>query len=90
MTSADLVTLAGLSLAVSAVFEIGKRLVKPTDAQLDRFGALAAILLGIAIGGGAALVQGADALPAIVNGILAGLGAVGLYKAASASPLPIG
>ncbi|HEX9762043.1 MAG TPA: hypothetical protein VGA97_02990 [Acidimicrobiia bacterium] len=86
----DLLTLAGLSLAVAAVFEVGKKVVKPSPEHLDRFGALAAILLGVGIGGGAAALQNADVVLAITNGILAGLSAVGLYKAAAASPLPIG
>jgi len=90
MSLPELLTLTGLSVAVSVVFELGKKVLKPAPEQLDRFGALAAIGLGIAIGGGAAFVQGADVFAAVTNGILAGLAAVGLYKAAAASPLPIG
>lgn len=79
---ANLLTLAGLSAAVSAVFEIIKRLWKPAPATLARFGAFIAIGLGIVIGGGAAAWQHVDVLPNVILGIMAGLAAAGVYDTA--------
>lgn len=80
MDIASLLTLGGLAAAVAIVFEAIKRMAGFSPAFMDRFGPLMAIALGIALGGGAAFLQHADIVQAVINGVLAGLSATGLYN----------
>lgn len=82
ITVADLLTLTGASGAVMALFEVAKRLWAPSAAQLDRFGPLIALTLGVAVVEGASLALGADPAQGAVTGAAAGLYAIGLYKVA--------
>ena len=86
MTVADLLTLGGLAIATSLVFSLVKRMWQPDPDTLDRFGPAIAILLGLMLGGGAALSQQADIAQAAINGVLAGLSAMGMYDIASRTP----
>jgi hypothetical protein len=83
-------TLAGLSTVVFLVFEVVKRALRWSPDLLDRFGALVSIGLGLLIGVPVALYLGSDPAQAAINGLFAGLSAMGIYQAAKASPLPIG
>ena len=82
ITVADLLTLTGASAAVMALFEVAKRLWSPSATQLDRFGPLVALCLGVAVVEGASLALGADLAQGAITGADAGLYAIGLYKVA--------
>lgn len=96
MELAELATFAGLSTAVMLLFEAAKRVLAWDAATLDRFGVLISVGIGLAISvpvafvGGVAADVATQAFTAVVNGVFAGLFAVGIYKGAQASPLPIG
>jgi hypothetical protein len=77
------------------IFEAAKRILNWDAATLDRFGVLVSCGIGLALAVPVALVGGASLTPeaifaAVLNGLFAGLFAVGIYKGAQASPLPIG
>lgn len=89
----DLATFAGLSLATMLIFEAAKRLLHWDAPTLDRFGVVVAMGIGVALAVPAAFVGSVDAntiFNAVLRGLFAGLMAVGIYKGAQASPLPIG
>jgi hypothetical protein len=80
---ATLATTAGAVILVVALIQVIRNLLAFTDAQIKRFGPTLAIALGLVIAIPAALYAGADPGQAVVNGIMAGLAAMGLYDAGS-------
>lgn len=80
---ADVLTLAGASIVVSIL--MGALLsalgwTKPENGETkDRFGPLLAILVGVIAVGGFAVVQGADLVSAVLTGLLAGNGSMGVH-----------
>ncbi len=80
-----LTTVAGAAVVVSLLFEVLKRAIRPSPDVLDRFGALAAMALGVVVVLVASFVlgligDGASLVAAILNGISAGLMAIGMFK----------
>jgi len=95
MELTDLATFTGLATATMLIFEAAKRLLHWEPAMLDRFGVLVSCAIGLALAVPYAFVAGAAVdgtviFTAVLNGLFAGLFAVGIYKGAQASPLPIG
>lgn len=78
-----LVTTAGAAILVTALIQVIKTTFAWDDTRTKRFGPLTAILLGILIAAPAALYVGADPVQAAVNGLFAGLAAMGIYDAGS-------
>jgi hypothetical protein len=96
MELTELTTFAGLAVAVMLIFEAAKRVLKWSPELLDRFGVLVSVGIGVALAVPAALLTTSGIVDAptvgqaIMNGVMAGLAAVGIFKGAQASPLPIG
>lgn len=83
LTPADVLTLGGASILLSIIMgalisAIGW--TKPENAATkDRFGPLLALAVGVVVIGAFAIAQGADPLVAILTGLLAGNGAMGVH-----------
>lgn len=79
MTTADLLTVAGLAIATTLVVKIITSAWKPTVEQLDRFGPLLAVGVALLLGVPAALYLGSDPVQAVLTGLIAGASAAGIY-----------
>lgn len=80
-----LTTVAGAAIAVAVLFEVLKRALNPDPVVLDRFGPVAAMVLGVVVVLFASLVLNVIHTPAdigniVLNGCGAGLMAIGFFK----------
>jgi len=87
-----LTTVAGATLLTSALVQVILNVWRPADATKDRFGPLLAVVVGIAVVEVAtfSVITGpasTDFLQGAVNGLFAGLAAMGVHDAVqSAAP----
>lgn len=85
LTLADLTNVAGAVVLVTILVEVLKRALALTDAAVDRFGPALALGLGVVIVVAATLltvpITAAAIGQAVLTGLLAGAGAMGLSDA---------
>lgn len=89
LTLAQLVTVAGVASATALIDEVFWRTAAATDAIKARFGAIVALVTGIAVAILAALVLnfgGQDLAQAVINGAVGGLAAIGLHDIFTDTP----
>lgn len=84
VTPEAMLTVAGSSIILAIIIGAIIAAWKPTADQKDRFGPILAIVLGILVVGGFALVQGADVASAVLVGIISGAGSMGVHDASGA------
>ena len=84
----DLLTVGGLTVVVAIVVEVIKRAAAMTDAAIERFGPLMAVVVGVIVGGGVALYQAQDVAQAVLVGLLAGASAMGLSDLIGSAKVP--
>lgn len=86
MNLTDLLTIGGASILTNLLMEVGKRTLALPESTVDRFGSLAAMLLGIAIVVVVTVLIAPVTLLAIAQAVLvgmfAGFQAIGIYKVA--------
>jgi hypothetical protein len=80
MDTTELLTLGGVAIVVTILTEVIKRALAMSDEAVARFGPLLSVVLGVAIGLGAAFYQAADLLSGVLTGLLAGASASGIYS----------
>jgi hypothetical protein len=89
-----LLTVAGLTVAVTIIVEVLKRAAQMTEQQVARWGALMAIGTGIVVAGltyvalvvdGSMEIAGGAIVQVFLTGLLAGAAAGGIYKSQKAS-----
>lgn len=79
MSTADLLTVAGLSIVTTLIVKIITSAWKPTADQIDRFGPLLAVVVALVVAIPAALYTGADPIQAVLTALIAGSSAAGIY-----------
>lgn len=86
LTPADVLTLGGASIVVSLLVGVLMSALgwtKPANADTkDRFGPLLALLVGVLVVGGFAIASGGDPVAAVLTGLLAGNGSMGVHDVA--------
>lgn len=79
VTPAEVLTLGGASIVVSIIVGALIAAWKPTADAKDRFGPILAIATGVLVVGVFAVVQGADLASAVLVGLMAGAGSMGVH-----------
>ena len=76
----SLLSVAGATPVVTIAVEAIKRAWAPSKAELQRFGPLVSIGVGLVLVGSAAVAVGASIPQALLTGLLAGAAAIGLHQ----------
>lgn len=85
LAPAEVLTLAGASIVCSILMGVIISAWKPTAEQKDRFGPLLALLVGVVVVVGfAVLQQSQDLVAALLTGILVGGGSMGVHDVTDA------
>jgi hypothetical protein len=79
MAPAEILTVGGAAVVVGILTEVLKRVWKPTDEQLDRFGPFLSLVVALVIVVPTGILNGQDVIQSALTAILAGATAAGLY-----------
>lgn len=85
----EVLTVAGASVILTILLQALFAALKLAGEQRDRFGPIIALVAGVVLVGGFAVVQGADLAAAFLTGILAGATSMGVHDTASALGAPV-